>query len=140
MQIDDQKAKEFFKNDHFAVGNGIELLEAAQGYAKTRLKVESRHHNGAEVVQGGAIFTLADLAFAVACNTSGKLALGVNMQMSCLKATRSGTLIAEATEISRSRKMSHCEVRIVNEKNELVALFNGTAYVTDQELDFAPHE
>ena len=137
MQIDKNKVRDFFKKDHFAMENGIEVIDAAQGYAKTRVEVESRHLNGAGVVQGGALFTLADLAFAVASNTSGKVALGVNMQMSCMKATRSGTLIAEATELSRSRKISHCQVRITNEKDELVALFNGTAYVLDQDLDLS---
>ena len=47
MQIDKNKVRDFFKKDHFAMENGIEVIDAAQGYAKTRVEVESRHLNGA---------------------------------------------------------------------------------------------
>ena len=53
--------KEFFKKDRFADLIGAELIEASEGYAKARLKVEERHLNGGDICQGGAVFTLADL-------------------------------------------------------------------------------
>ena len=54
--------KEFLKNDRFAEHCGIELVEVGEGRAKTRMKIEDRHLNGVNVVHGGAIFSLADLA------------------------------------------------------------------------------
>ena len=83
-------------------------------------------------MHGGAIFTLADFAFGAAVKTGGKVASSINTSLSFLKATRSGTLYAEATEISRSRKLSVCTVRVTNDAGELVALFQGTAYIKDE--------
>jgi acyl-CoA thioesterase len=128
----------YFENDHFAAASGMRLVELRPGYAKTSVTIEPRHLNGLGTVHGGAIFTLADFAFGVAVNSRGRLAPAISTNMAFLKATRSGTLYAEATEVSRSRKLSVCTIRVTNELGELVALFQGTAYVTDQ--PFPPEE
>lgn len=124
--------KRHFVEDHFAATTGIRVLELQRGYARAALTVEDRHLNSAGILQGGAIFTLADFAFAMACNSGGRLAVAINTNLSFLKATRSGTLIAEATEVARSRKISTCTVRVLDEAEELVALFQGTAYITSE--------
>ena len=121
-----------FEGDRFATINGMRLLELRPGYAKTSMAVEDRHLNSVGTVHGGAIFTLADFAFGAAVKTSGKAAPLINSNISFLKATQSGTLYAEATEISRSRKLSVCTVRVTNDAEELVALFQGTAYIKDE--------
>jgi acyl-CoA thioesterase len=70
------------------------------------------------------------LAFAAACNAAGQTAVAVSTNLSFLKPTQPGTLLlAEATEVSRSRRLSTCTVRVTNETGELVALFQGTAYI-----------
>jgi acyl-CoA thioesterase len=121
--------KKFFQNDRFAATNNIELVEARPGYAKTRMKAEDRHLNGVNTVQGGAIFTLADLAFAAASNAHGTIAVALNVNISFLKAGFSGdTLIAEAKENSLSSKVGSYTVEVRNEKGDLIALFQGTAY------------
>jgi acyl-CoA thioesterase len=130
----------FFKRDRFAAGAGIKLDEARPGYARARMKVRDAHLNGADVVQGGAVFTLADLAFAVACNSHGTLALAVDVTISFLRPTRSGTLIAEAFEVARSRRLSRCEVKVVDAAGEPVALFHGTAFVKDEPLTAVAEE
>ena len=79
----------------------------------------------------GAVFTLADFAFAVACNTSDRVVVAVNMNLLCLKAVRSGVLHAEAVEISRSRRISTCAVRVTDASETLVAVFQGTAFIKD---------
>jgi acyl-CoA thioesterase len=124
----------FFKRDRFATGAGVRLEEARPGYARASMKVRDAHLNGADVVQGGAVFTLADLAFAVACNSHGTLALAVDVTISFLRPTRSGTLVAEAFEVARSRRLSRCEVKVVDAAGEPVALFHGTAFVKDESL------
>ena len=60
---------EFLQNDRFAVNAGVELLKTRSGYAKARMMITPEHLNGGGVCQGGAIFTLADLAFAAATNS-----------------------------------------------------------------------
>ncbi len=124
--------KHKFENDRFATSSGMRLVELRPGFAKTSLQVEERHLNSIGTVQGGAIFTLADFAFGAAVKTGGKIAPAISTSLSFLKATRSGTLYAEATEVSRSRKLSVCTVRVTNDAGELVALFQGTAYITDE--------
>jgi acyl-CoA thioesterase len=124
----------FFKRDRFAAGAGIKLEEARPGYARARMKIREAHLNGADVVQGGAVFTLADLAFAVACNAHGTLALAVDVTISFLRPTRTGSLVAEAFEVARSRRLSRCEVKVADEEGVLVAIFHGTAFVKDESL------
>jgi acyl-CoA thioesterase len=141
MQDNLEAMKHLFENDRFATSSGMRLVELRLGFAKTSLQVEERHLNSIGTVQGGAIFTLADFAFGVAVKTGGKVAPAISTNLSFLKATRSGTLYAEATEVSRSRKLSVCVVRVTNDAGELVALFQGTAYITDESfiLDIAPN-
>jgi acyl-CoA thioesterase len=124
--------KRHFENDGFATANGMRLLELRPGFAKTCVAVDERHMNNVGLVHGGAIFTLAAFAFGAASRTAGQSTVGVSTNISFLKPTRSGTLYAEATEVSRSRRLSVCTVRVTNDAGELVALFQGTAYIKDE--------
>jgi acyl-CoA thioesterase len=130
QELDAQR--HYFENDRFAAASGMRLLELRPGYAKTCLAVETRHLNNVGTVQGGAIFTLADFAFGAASKTGGKVTVAVNTNLSFLRPTQSGMLYAEATEISRSRRLSVCTVQVLNDAGELVALFQGTAYIKDE--------
>jgi acyl-CoA thioesterase len=132
MPQDLESLRRHFENDRFAAANGMRLVELRPGYAKTTLQVEDRHLNNLGTVQGGAIFTLADFAFGVAAKTGGKAAVAVNAAISFLRATRAGALVAEATEVSRSRRLSVCTVRVTNDAGQLVALMQGTAYIKEE--------
>jgi len=119
----------FFKaNDQFARHCGIELLSAELGSARAKMPIQPWHLNGAKTVHGGAIFTLADFVFAVAVNSHGQLALGINTNTAFLNAATSGILYAEATEISLNPKLATYEVKVVDEDDRLIARFQGTAY------------
>jgi acyl-CoA thioesterase len=126
--------RSFFAGDRFAARNGIELLEVEEGRALARLTVSGEHLNAAGVVQGGAVFTLADFAFAAASNSRGNVALAIEAHVTFLRAVRAGVLRAEAREESGSRRLSTCTVRVTDEKGELVALFTGTAFRKDDPL------
>ena len=119
----------FFERDRFAKENGIEVLEVRPGFARTQMTVEPRHLNSIGILQGGALFTLADLAFAVASNSHGVVAVACQADITWFKAVQSGRLTATAEEISRTRKLSTCLIRVTDESAELVALFKGVAYV-----------
>ncbi|MCK4379127.1 MAG: PaaI family thioesterase [Deltaproteobacteria bacterium] len=121
--------KEFFqKRDRFAKHVGIKLMEAAEGKAKVRLKIEEHHLNGVNLVHGGVIFSLADFAFAVASNSHGTLALGINANISYVKSAKDGILTAEAMEVAKNSKLATYQIDITNEKAELIAVFQGTVY------------
>jgi len=125
-----QKLKDFFYNDEFARTSGISIIDMSEGYGKTAMIVEKRHLNGVRIVQGGAVFTLADLAFALASNSRGNVSVGLNNYINYIKPAFEGdVLTAEATEVSRGRTIGTYEVKIINQKGELVATFQGTSYI-----------
>ncbi len=127
--------KNYFKNDKFAAHTGIELIEVCPGSAKAQLEIAAHHLNALNIVQGGAIFTLADFTFAAASNSYGQQAVAVQVSISFLQATSSGTLIAEAREVSRSRKIGNYQVLVFAEDGSKVAVFNGVAYIKKQEIE-----
>ena len=87
-------------------------------------------------VQGGAIFTLADLAFGVAANSRGQLALAVNVNISFLKGKSKGTLFATATEVGDPKRIGAYDVLVTDENNEVIARFNGLAYRKNEKHSF----
>ena len=124
-----QELKQFFSTeDLFARHAGIELVDVGPGWAKASMKIEPFHFNGARTVHGGAIFTLADFAFAVASNSHGNLAMGINTSVSFVKAALKGTLYAEAREQSLNPKLASYSVMITDDDNDVVAIFQGMAY------------
>jgi acyl-CoA thioesterase len=124
--------KEDFARDRFASANGIELVEVAPGRATTRLCLSQQHLNNLDLAHGGALFTLAAAALFAACNAAGQAAVGIQLSISFLQPVAAGTLTARATEIARSRRLSTCEVRVLNDDGQQVALLTGTAYIKDE--------
>ncbi|MDR1436812.1 MAG: PaaI family thioesterase [Candidatus Symbiothrix sp.] len=128
--------KEFFKEDRYAAFSGVELLEVEPGKAVARMEIKDMHLNAGNVVQGGAIFTLADLAFAAAVNAYGNLAMSVEAGIRYFKGVGSGTLWAEAKVVHLHRKLATFEARVTNQDGELIALFTATAYRKEIRLPF----
>lgn len=130
------KAKDlasYFRRDRFAALAGVRLLEIRPGYARARMAVSDRTRNANDVAMGGAIFTLADLAFAACCNSRGRVAVAVQVSISFHKAG-GGVLVAEAREVARSSRLSSCDVRVTDRAGDLVATLQGLAYVKADEL------
>ena len=88
------------QNDRFAANSGCILKEVREGYARAEMVVTSEHLNAGGVCQGGAYFTLADIALAAAMNSRGTLTFGIENNIVFLHSAKAGdTLIAEATEV-----------------------------------------
>jgi acyl-CoA thioesterase len=126
--MDTDQARRIFAADRYAALTGIEIVEAGKGYCKARLSIEDRHLNAANVVQGGAIFTLADFAFAVASNSHGQLALAINANISFLRGIAEGTIYATASEVSVPKRIGAYDVLVTDEQGEVIARFNGIVY------------
>ena len=137
MEIEQMTIREFFKDDRYAAFSGIELLEVEPGRAKAKMEIRDMHLNAGNVVQGGAIFTLADLAFAAAVNAYGNLAMSVETSIRYFKGVGTGTLFAEAKALHVHKKLATFEVTVTNEKEELIASFTATAYRKDIALPFS---
>lgn len=116
------------KNDRFAIHNGIQIEKVSPGYAVTKMDVTENHLNGVNIIQGGAIFTLADYAFAAAANSSGQITVGINASISYFKTSKGKTLRAEAKEISSSNKITTYNVDVIDDNNELIAKLTVTGY------------
>lgn len=120
--------KRFVEQDAFARFLGIESLEYGDGRATARLTVGPQHLNSAGTLHGGAIFSLADVAFSAAANSHGVLALSIDASISYFQALRSGTLTAEAREVARNPKLATYLIDVKDGSGALVAHFRGTVY------------
>ncbi|MDR1344839.1 MAG: PaaI family thioesterase [Tannerellaceae bacterium] len=129
---------EFFEGDKFALMAGVELLEVGNGYARARMEILPVHLNGGGVCQGGAIFTLADLAFAAATNSHAQLTFSITSSINFFRSESCGYLYAEAREAFSHKRLSNCEVKVTNEAGETVATFCGTGYRKEARLPFEP--
>ncbi|MDR1617175.1 MAG: PaaI family thioesterase [Syntrophomonadaceae bacterium] len=120
--------KEKMSKDYFAALTGIEIISIKPGYAKMKLEIQKKHLNATGVVQGGAIFTLADFALAAATNYDTNVALVIDCQIAFLHPTKKGTLWAETEQISDSKSLTSYMIKISNEENKLVAQYYGRAF------------
>jgi acyl-CoA thioesterase len=116
------------ENDRFAQLLGIEIVRVHPGYALVEMKIEDKHLNGINIVQGGAIFTLADYAFAVASNADGDTTVGINASISYFKAPAGRYIRAEARAESQGKKICGYRVEVKDEDGALVASFSGLGY------------
>lgn len=129
-----EKAQRIVVEDRFAFTSGVELVDAAQDYAVCKLRITENHYNAGGVVQGGAIFTLADTAFAIACNSRENLTVAINNNISFLKSTRGDTLFATARLVSASNRVCTYEVDVKDNLGELISRMTGTGYITNRKL------
>ncbi len=99
------------------------------------MMVKKEHLNGLNTVHGGALFTLADLAFGAAANSYGMATMAINVSITYMTAVTKGKVTAVAREVSRNPKLSTYTIDIFNDEGELVAVFEGLAYQNRQSLD-----
>lgn len=119
----------FQEKDELANYLGINLVEVRPGYARGVMRVKKELLNGLGVTHGGSLFSLADVVFAAASNSTGVPALSLNVYISFLKASVEGeVLTAVALEENTTRKTGLYRMEIRNEQNELVATAQGQVY------------
>jgi len=117
------------EKDALARHLGIELVKMEPGYASALMKVTPELLNGEGYTHGGAIFTLADLVFAAASNAHGPVALGLNVNINFLKATKEGAILtATAHEDNLSKRTGLYRLEVKDENGELVAIAEGLVY------------
>ncbi len=124
-----KKLEQILKNDRFADFNDIQLVSIGKGEAVAELIIGDKHMNGVNIIQGGALFTLADFAFAAASNSHGRIAVASNASISFFKGISSGKLVAYAKELSSGKTLGTYTVDIVDEQGTKIAHFTGTAFL-----------
>ena len=126
QQLADAVAKAMFARDVAVQTQGITILETRPGYARATMRVRADMLNGHAICHGGIIFTLADSAFAYACNSYNRATVAAGASIDFLKPAHPGDeLVAVATERSRAKRSGIYDVTVHNQKGEAVALFRG---------------
>ena len=123
------------EHDLFSQWLGIEVLEIKEGYSKIKMTVRKEMINGFGIVHGGIAFSLADSAFAFACNNRNVLSVALDTSINFIKPVHTDDeLTAEAKEIHNGKSTGLYHITITNQKNHEVAIFKGLCYRTDKEL------
>ncbi|EOS52126.1 phenylacetic acid degradation protein PaaD [Lachnospiraceae bacterium MD335] len=115
------EVRERFLHDRFATVNGAVIEEIAEGYAKCSMQINNDHKNALGAVMGGAIFTLADFAFAVAANWQEQPVVSLDASITFLGKAKGNILIAEAKKIRAGRRTCCYMVEITDELGSQVA-------------------
>ena len=117
------------QTDHFAANAGCRLTEVDDEHAVAEMLVTQEHLNGGQVCQGGALFTLADLAIAALMNCRGQLTFGINNSIMFVSSAKEGDLLrAEAVNVSNHPKIPSVEVRVTNQEGRLICHVTGMGY------------
>ena len=123
------------ENDRFSQWMGIEVLDIREGYSHIRMEIRPEMANGFGIVHGGVPFSLADSAFAFACNNRNNLSVALDVTITFIKAVHVGdVLTAEAKEVHNGRSTGVYLIEIRNQRQEQVALFKGTCFRTGKAL------
>lgn len=122
-------------NDKFSQWLGIRVLEIREGYSRISMTVREEMVNGFGITHGGIAFSLADSAFAFACNNRNNLSVALDTSMVFTKAVQIGdVLTAEAKELHNGRSTGLYHITITNQRGEEVAHFKGTCFRTGKTL------
>jgi acyl-CoA thioesterase len=139
MNEQDKLSKEVVEfmmtKDLFSQWLGIEVEEITEGYSRIKMVIRSEMINGLGIIHGGVTFSLADSAFAFACNNRNNLSVALDTSINFLKPVHvNDVLVAEAKEIHNGRSTGLYQVVITNQHQQQVALFKGTCFRTQKPL------
>ncbi len=122
------------RSDRFCAVNGIRIVKISPGYAEAELTVTPDLLNGVGTVQGGAIFTLADFAFAGAANAGNEAMVTLSSTINFIRPGTGGKLRAVAREVSRGRRTGVYNIEVFNADGKLVADIVNTGFATGTPL------
>ena len=117
------------RTDRFAANAGCRITEVDEQHAVAEMTVTAEHLNGGHVCQGGALFTLADLAIAALMNHCGRLTFGISNSIMYISSAREGDVLrAEAIVVADHPKIPSVEVRVTNQAGHLICHVTGMGY------------
>lgn len=127
-EIDIEEARKYFSHDRFATDNGIVLDELDSEHSLCSMVIEDRHRNAFGGVMGGAIFTLADFAFATLTNDRESVTVAQQVSINFLSAPKGAKLLARATYRKDGRSSSVVVVDVSDDASRDVAQFVGLGF------------
>ncbi len=123
-----EEVRDFFKNDRFAANAGMQIDDYGDDSCTCSVVLTDDHKNAYGGVMGGAIFTLADLAFAVTANNIHSLSVAQQVSINYLSAPKGSKLIARSKCLKDGKTTSVITVMVSDDTGREVALFTGTAF------------
>ncbi len=134
-EIADKSREAMWANDLAVQALGMRVSVPGPGRAEAILDVRENMVNGHNLCHGGYIFTLADTAFAYACNSYNRLAVAASAAIEFVRPGRLGdTLTATAVEAHRGGRTGVYDIDVTNQDGERVAIFRGRSYATREPL------
>jgi acyl-CoA thioesterase len=134
-QLANSVVSHMIENDYFSQWMRVEVLEIKEGFSKIKMTIRKEMVNGFGIVHGGLPFSLADSAFAFACNNRNNLSVALDVTITFMKSVSVGdVLTAEAKEIHNGRSTGVYLISVTNQNHEQVALFKGTCFRTGKKL------
>lgn len=128
-------AERMYAADRASRALGIRIEIPAPGTAEARMPVTSKMVNGHDICHGGYIFTLADTAFAFACNAYGKVTVAAGATIEFLAPAKLGDrLLAVAIEVSRGGRSGLYDVTITDQRERVIAMFRGRSVMLNEPL------
>ncbi|MGN6165192.1 MAG: hydroxyphenylacetyl-CoA thioesterase PaaI [Flavisolibacter sp.] len=135
IELADKVVSRMMDHDLFSQWMQLKVLEVKEGYSKVQMVVREEMVNGFGIVHGGLPFSLADSAFAFACNNRNNLSVALDVTITFTKAVHVGDILtAEAKEVHNGRSTGVYLITITNQKDEQVVLFKGTCFRTGKNL------
>jgi len=137
----DEKVKDAIfrriEGEPFAQKFGIKLLDLDEGYSKVGMTFTPDMENFLSAAHGGALFALIDEAFATASNSHGTVAVALNMNITFIASPSPGSrLFAEAREISRTHRTAVYDIKLLDDRNNLIASCEALVYRKGNPLPF----
>jgi acyl-CoA thioesterase len=134
-QLAQKVVTKMMQQDAFSQWLGITVITVREGYSKIQMTLREDMVNGFGVIHGGITFSLADSAFAFACNNRNNLSLALDTNISFVKSTRPGdVLTAEAIEVHNGKSTGLYQITVTSQEGVLVAHFKGTCFRTGKPL------
>ena len=123
-----EDARNYFKEERFATDNGMVIDELYEDYCVCSMEIKDYHRNALHGVMGGAIFTLADFAFAVSANHDHHPTVAQNVSIHYLNGSKGTKLFAKSRRIKSGRTSAVWQVEVTDDLGKDIALFTGTGF------------
>jgi len=121
--------EQMFANDRASKALGMQVVDVAPGRATVAMSVRTDMLNGHDICHGGLIATLADTAFAFACNSYNELTVASGFSIDFVAPGRLGDVLsAHCTEVSKSGRTGVYDTSVTNQRGERIAVFRGRSY------------
>lgn len=124
-----RNARAMYELDTCAQTLGIDIIEMDEGYAQMTMTVAANMLNGHQTCHGGQLFTLADTAFAYACNSQGLAAVASAASIDFLRPAFAGDRLVATARVRQQGKLTGVyDIDIANQQQKIVALFRGKSH------------